>query len=113
MDREKYAADLRKVVLTQGEVLEEPASWRNQSPDYTANRHAITCGLVEGENPTIQEKYTFEGGDSFVEGKQIQVLRVGPVNCNCGELVNREVQYSGSFTDLLKYLFMVDTSYGF
>lgn len=108
MDREKYAADLRSVILTQGEVLEEPASWKNQEPDYTANRHAITCGLVYGENPKTTENYTFTGYDSFNEGQQIQVLRAGPVNCNCGELVNRDVQYSGSFTDLLKYLFMID-----
>lgn len=108
MNREQYAKDLRSVIIEHGEVLELPQAWCNQSPDYTANRHALTCGLVEGENPTMTENYTFEGGDSFVEGKQIQVLRMGPVNCNCGELTNREVQYSGSFSDLLKYLFMIE-----
>lgn len=111
MNREQYAADLRKVVLTQGEVLELPQQWCNPSPDYTATRHALTCGLVEGENPTIQEKYTFEGGDSFVEAERVQVIVVGPVNCNCGKLTGREVQYSGSFTELLKYLFMVEPGY--
>lgn len=107
MDREKYAADLRGVLLEHGEVLELPQTWCNQSPDYTANRHALTCGLVYGENPKTTETYSFEGGDSFVEAQQIQVLRAGPVNCNCGELVDREIQYSGSFSDLLKYLFMI------
>lgn len=99
--RAEYDAALRAAVLQHGTLVDvRPDVYGWVAPDYD---HKSTCEVTSSQAPREVEWSQF--ADTFAPNLDKHGVSVFGVSCACGALVNREVRWEASASEMTEALF--------
>ena len=111
-DPENFKKQLKQAIIAAAfakgvkvvEIHENIYGWNDNSATKHINGNygrAAKCELHALENATVEENYVSEFTDTLNPANEEMFIDIDHVSCACGQVSDRKVRYSGTFSEFL------------